>query len=529
MNLKKNIYIVNFFTAIIPILIISMVTYFIFSKEIKELEEEKFEFISQSIEKNLDEKISNTLEMLIYLEEGYKDEDNHLKEMDNGGSEKEKTDHMLHHMGKLSTLENTVKFIAYGTAEKQMFFDENAGDQNLPSDYDPTTRPWYVGALNSKDYYLSEVYIHEGTKEPIVTLSKKIETNGRVEGVLTALLDLSVISKILSEYKIGGDGHFFILDKNNEVLIRSVGDKDKFKYIADMNLNDLSNHEFEKNTPEGKVIYHIYKLKKLDATLVGCVLEKKLHAPLHKLKGIVFMIIFIVVIMISVMLFIFGKFFDKSLGRLSYIVNSISDGNYTKNIDKLTEMIGEKSELKIIKEAIKKMNYEIVKREMELKYISETDPLTKIYNRRAIISFIEIEIQRSKNFGLEYTLIMFDLDKFKRLNDRFGHLFGDEVLREVCKKVSNNIKDTDKFGRYGGEEFLIILPDTGFTEGIAVADRLREKIEQMTWEKDVVVTVSMGVIRNMKADTLDISLERVDNLLYKAKNNGRNRIEFQKV
>jgi len=467
--------------------------------------------------------------MLIYLEESYKNEDNHLKEIDNGDSKKEKTDHMLHHMGKLSTLENTVKFIAYGTAEKQMFFDENAGDQNLPSDYDPTTRPWYIGALNSKDYYLSEVYIHAGTKIPIVTLSKKVEKNGSVEGVLTALLDLSVISKTLLEYKIGEDGRFFILDKNNKMLIGSEGDKEKFKYIADVNLNDLNSHGFEKNTPGGKVIYHIYKLKKLDAALVGYVFEKDLHAPLHKLKGIVFIVIFIVVIIISVMLFILGKFFDKSLGRLSYIVNSISDGNYTKNIDKLTEMIGEKSELKIIKEAIKNMNYEIVKREMELKYISETDPLTKIYNRRAIISFIEIEIQRSKNFELEYTLIMFDLDKFKRLNDRFGHLFGDEVLREVCKKVSNNIKDTDKFGRYGGEEFLIILPGTGFSEGILVAERLRGKIEEMTWEKDIVVTVSMGVIRNMKADTLDISLERVDNLLYKAKNNGRNRIEFQKI
>ena len=140
-----------------------------------------------------------------------------------------------------------------------------------------------------------------------------------------------------------------------------------------------------------------------------------------------------------------------------------------------------------------------------------------------------MEIQKSKNFESEYTLIMFDLDRFKRINDKFGHLFGDEVLRSVCKKVRNNIKDTDKFGRYGGEEFLIILPDTEFSEGIAVADRLRKKIEEMIWENDVVVTVSMGVIRNMKADTLDISLERVDNLLYKAKNNGRNRVEFQRV
>ncbi|MCS5420687.1 MULTISPECIES: sensor domain-containing diguanylate cyclase [Psychrilyobacter] len=526
MNLKKNIYLVNFFTAIIPILIISMATYFIFSEELEELEEEKIEFISRTIEKYLDEKISNSLEMLIYLEEVYKNEDNYLEAIRNGGSDKERTDHMLHHMGKLSTLENTVKFIAYGTAEKQIFFDKNAGDQNLPSDYDPTTRTWYIGALNSEDYYLSEIFIHVGTKEPVVTISKKIEVNGRVEGVLTALLDLSVISKTLSEYKIGEKGSFFVLDKNNRMLIGSDKDKEKLSYIADM---DLNIHEFKKNTPEGKVIYHIYKLKKLDAVLVGVVFEKDLNAPLYRLKDVVFMILVIVILIISTILFIFGKFFDRSLDRLSCIVNSISSGDYTKNIDKLTEMIGEKSELKIIKDAIKNMNYEIVKRETELKYISKTDPLTKIYNRRAIISFIEVEIQRSKNFKSEYTLIMLDLDKFKRLNDKFGHLFGDEVLREVCKIISYNIKDTDKFGRYGGEEFLILLPDTVLSEGIIIAQRLRKKIEEMKWKNDVVVTASMGVIRNMKADTLDLTLERVDNLLYKAKNNGRNRVEYQKI
>jgi len=296
-----------------------------------------------------------------------------------------------------------------------------------------------------------------------------------------------------------------------------------------MDLKNFNSREFKVNTPDGNIIYHLYKLNKLNATLIGCISSKNLHAPLYKLRSIVLTIVFIVIILITTILFIFGKIFDKSLDRLSYVVNSISNGNYTKNIDKLTKMIGEKSELKIIKDAIKNMNYEIVKRETELKYISETDPLTKIYNRRAIISFIEIEIQKSKNFESEYTLIMLDLDKFKRLNDKFGHLFGDEVLREVSKIVSYNIKDTDKFGRYGGEEFLILLPNTILSEGIIIAERLRRKIEEMTWENDVVVTASMGVIRNMKADNLDTSLERVDNLLYKAKNNGRNRVEFQKV
>lgn len=95
--------------------------------------------------------------------------------------------------------------------------------------------------------------------------------------------------------------------------------------------------------------------------------------------------------------------------------------------------------------------------------------------------------------------------------------------------ISKNIKETDKFGRYGGEEFLLLLPNTVLSEGVLTANRLRKKIENLKWKNDVVVTVSMGVIKNMREDTLDLSLERVDNLLYKAKNNGRNRVESQKL
>lgn len=174
------------------------------------------------------------------------------------------------------------------------------------------------------------------------------------------------------------------------------------------------------------------------------------------------------------------------------------------------------------------MNYEIIKRETELKLIAETDQLTEIYNRRAILNFLKMELDRSKNFHTEYVLVMFDLDKFKNLNDRYGHLFGDEVLRKICRTITEDIKEEDKFGRYGGEEFLLLLPDTDLKKGVLIAERLRKEIENLKWKNDVVVTISMGVIKNMKNDTLDMALERVDNLLYKAKNKGRNRIESQK-
>lgn len=529
MNIKKKIFTLTFFTAIIPILVISIISFSIFTIELKNAEQQKFDSLSETIEKTIQNKIDTSCVMLQYLSDTYTQEDKKLKLMNVNPTHENRLVYMLHHMKNMAKLEKTLKFIVFATPDKRMIFDNLAQDQNLSADYDPTTRPWYIGAVNSKKIYLSDVFIHMGTGNPIVTLSKKIVFNGKLRGVLAAMIDLSYLSNEISKHKVDTAGSFFIVDKHSHILVDGGDNEENLSYISKMDLFSKDHFEIIKETPMGRKIYQLKKIKGLDLILVGSIDEKDLNHTILKLRSYNIGIILLTIIIIIIFLSIISKNFDKSLNRLSYIIDSISKANYSKDLNKLTKIIDEKSELNFIKKAIIKMNYEIIKRENALKYISVTDPLTKVCNRRAIIDFIESEIKRAKNFKSDYTLIMFDLDKFKRLNDQFGHLFGDEVLREVCKMVSYNIKDLDKIGRYGGEEFLVLLPNTKLSEGIVIAERLRKKIEEMTWKNDIVVTVSMGVIKNMKADTLDMSLERVDNLLYRAKNNGRNRIEHQKL
>ena len=358
---------------------------------------------------------------------------------------------------------------------------------------------------------------------------KKIELNGKVIGVLYTVIDFSHIKDEISKFKIGGTGSFFIIDKNNKILIDGGNNEESFSYISKLDLFQEDHFEIIKNTPKGKKFYHIKKIKDLDILLIGSVYEKDLNSTILTLRFYTIFIVLFTILFILIILSIISKNFDNSLNRLSYVIESISQGNYTKDISKLTDIIDEKNELSFIKNAIKKMNYEIVKRENDLKYISETDALTKCYNRGAIMNLIEKEIDQSDYFNLNFSLIMFDLDKFKKVNDTFGHLFGDLVLKEVSKVVSSNIKTTDIFGRYGGEEFLVLLPNTQLKEGVLIAERLRKSIEKMTWKYDILITVSIGVIKKLPNDNLDLILERVDNLLYKAKRNGRNRIETQKI
>ena len=524
MNIKRKIFTLTFFTAIIPILVISIITFSTFSKKIKKIENQKFYLLNQTIEKIIQKEINTSSEILKYLSYIYTNKDNHLKEENIDITDENRLVYMLNHMENLAKLEESLKFLAFGTSNKKMIFDNLAQNQNLSANYDPTTRPWYIGALNSEGIYLSDVFIHVGTGNPIVTLSKKVISNGKVVGVLAAMIDLSYLSKEISKYKIGTSGSFFIIDKNNKILIDGRNNNQNFSYISKMDLFSKDHFEVKKDTILGPRFYHIKKIKGLNILLIGSVYEKDINSTILKLRSYTIKIVISTIIFILIIFSILNKNFDTSLNRLSYIIDNISRGNYSKNIDKLTEIIDEKNEFNFIKNAIKKMNYEIIKRENNLIYISETDPLTKCYNRRAIINLIEKEMEQSNSFDLHFSLIMFDLDKFKKVNDTFGHLFGDIVLKGISKVILENIKITDAFGRYGGEEFLILLPNTRLSEGIIIAERLREIIEKLTWEYDIVITVSMGIVENLGNDNLDIILERVDKLLYKSKKNGRNRI-----
>jgi diguanylate cyclase (GGDEF)-like protein len=119
---------------------------------------------------------------------------------------------------------------------------------------------------------------------------------------------------------------------------------------------------------------------------------------------------------------------------------------------------------------------------------------------------------------------MFDIDHFKGINDTFGHDAGDNVLKKLAEIVKKEIRDTDIFARWGGEEFIILLPNTQVNGGTEFAERLRKKIEDKNFKNPETVTVSLGVTAFKTDDTEDSFLKRVDDGLYLAKKNGRNRV-----
>jgi len=158
----------------------------------------------------------------------------------------------------------------------------------------------------------------------------------------------------------------------------------------------------------------------------------------------------------------------------------------------------------------------------ELERLSTTDALTGMKNRHYFEEKINDEIHRADRYKETFSLIMFDLDYFKRINDEYGHLKGDHLLMEYTKLIFSSLRDSDMFCRVGGEEFMIILPKTHRESAEAIAEKLRVLVE--IHDEGLPVTISSGVVEHKMDEHVQQLLKRVDRALYKAKEDGRNRV-----
>jgi diguanylate cyclase (GGDEF)-like protein len=164
----------------------------------------------------------------------------------------------------------------------------------------------------------------------------------------------------------------------------------------------------------------------------------------------------------------------------------------------------------------------------KLETLSLTDSLTGLANRRAYEQRIAFELEQKQRYQRSPAIVMIDVDYFKKFNDDFGHQTGDVVLTEVAQLLKNNARTTDLVCRYGGEEFIVILPDTSLNDGLAIAERFRHAIAVHAWSPRV-VTISAGVASLQGNDSLQQLLNNADAALYSAKAAGRNRVMSEKL
>ncbi len=200
---------------------------------------------------------------------------------------------------------------------------------------------------------------------------------------------------------------------------------------------------------------------------------------------------------------------------LSHLLGIIYEKNLNNTVNEVNKYIENE-----VERQVKERTAKLMATNEELFYLANHDFLTGSYNRRYLLELANAEFKRVRRYGLSLCLMMLDLDHFKAINDEQGHPVGDEALKEVAKTLLETVRDCDHVGRYGGDEFIIVLPETDVSGAMLIAERLREALNS------VKLTISIGIAKLERDDVcIEALIHRADHLLLKAKRSGRNRIE----
>lgn len=213
------------------------------------------------------------------------------------------------------------------------------------------------------------------------------------------------------------------------------------------------------------------------------------------------------------------KALQSNLRHLTWQVKQVAKGDFSPKVDFLGEF----------SEAFNEMAGNLKKMNVQLYKLASLDALTQLHNRLALDQFLEEAFAKAMGQGSDLSILMVDIDYFKKVNDQYGHHAGDQVLVQISKVLKKQFRATDMLARYGGEEFLIVQPETGIDQAVKIGNRVlqavRNAVIQIDGELRLAVTVSIGISSITPADrSFEDIVKRSDAALYEAKNSGRNRL-----
>jgi diguanylate cyclase (GGDEF)-like protein len=251
------------------------------------------------------------------------------------------------------------------------------------------------------------------------------------------------------------------------------------------------------------------------------------YAQVVQLRNSSLLLVFVLLVLVGGLAYLLGTVIVRPLGRLAAGASAVAAGDLS--VDLPVTDSGEVGSLtRVFNDMVDQLRgsrAELQQRNNELERLSVTDLLTGLYNRRYLLAAFEKEIQRTDRNGRPFCVLMLDVDRFKQLNDTYGHLAGDKVLAGVGKVITEATRDVDIASRYGGEEFLVLLPECDLEQGIVAAERVRARLAEEKFEGGS-VTMSIGVAEfPMHGETTAAVIAAADTALYDAKHSGRDQVK----
>ena len=375
-----------------------------------------------------------------------------------------------------------------------------------------------------------DTYWDEAPKQVVMMIAWPIKAqDGRFLGAIAAKVHFRTIDRTLRSVALGETGHAYLLGKDGTIMVSSRMAPAALKNIklAPRTLRELSalqGGSIEYTDAQGnEVVGTLDHVPQLDWAVVADIAREEAFVQILELRNQTAVMVSTLLLGIGFIAYVLGIAIVRPLDRLTIGATQVAGGDLDVDLPVVT-----RGELGSLTRVFNDMVARLRHGREELERLSVTDGLTGLYNRNHLMETITKEVARSDRQEEPFAAMMIDLDHFKKYNDTYGHLGGDEILVKMSAIFNDCIREVDYVARYGGEEFLILLPQTDLEGGVEVAERIRNRLADTKLDdekKKVGITLSIGVAEfPQHGDTAEAIMAAADAALYLAKRRGRNRV-----
>lgn len=424
----------------------------------------------------------------------------------------------------------------------QLFYSSPQGIIELKQKNDISRRDFIQYPLAKNQSYLSDVIITDANPSPVIFVSSLVMQDSQASGVLALSINLwnenNIFHSLVNGFQEKKQGNIYVVDGQGTIVFHTDRNKVGHKIYPSILSQIAENKEgmlVNVSTENGNVDIALSKLEKNNWVVVYEMDHEEIY---FMIKSGRYMSVGTMVLVLMLGLLasgIFARIILKPLEEITNATEQVAAGDLTQQID----CKGQEDFRGLIK------NFNIMTTNLRFQYdelerLSLQDHLTGLANRRYCEQQLHLELERACRLRHCSTLLLLDIDDFKNINDKFGHLEGDKALKLLASALKGLVREVDLPARFGGEEFLVLLPETSLAQGQIVAEKIRKTISQLKVDSrkgNITFTVSIGIAGteqevDFRCASLDYAedelLKRADEALYQAKSMGKNRVEIWK-